>query len=110
MSIEVFIDVDYQISFVIGGDGFCHYIRNRNASPVEAILRGIKYALGLPFSDRTTIFVPSLFRTETFTVWADTWRENGWRNKNGEPVKYADLIQECTKLMSNRTVLFAKIK
>lgn len=86
-----------------------------NREELLAILAAIKYALNIyknEISAKFIIHTDSQYSIDCITKWAHNWKNNGWRNTNGEIVANKELIQEAFSLLVFKSdiISFVKVK
>lgn len=79
-----------------GSDG--ERLTTNNRMEMTAIVEALKT---LPRDAEATIFSDSQLCVKTLTIWARSWKANGWRKKTGE-VKNLDLVMEAYDLFVAR--------
>lgn len=76
----------------------------KDATEHQAILYGIKNALGYCRRyDEIEIHVSCSYIASGFK-WLASWKQNGWQTAKKEPVKYSDLWQDIDKAIENKKI------
>ena len=57
-----------------------------------------------------TIRTDSRYAIGALTEWCHKWRQNGWRNSKGHPVKNQDLIRPILTVLDLRAILMEHVK
>lgn len=52
----------------------------------------------------------SKYLKDTATKWLESWKRNGWRKFDGEPISNPDLVQEIDRLQSQHQVLWTWVR
>lgn len=84
----------------------------RHTTNNEMELTGVYYATLLIYEyDTVHIYTDSQYVYKTFTDWAYTWEENGWKKKSSGQIKNLDLIRKIHELTKdNPNIIFHKVK
>ncbi len=80
---------------IVGQGSDCERLTTNNRMEMTAIIEALK---SLPKQAQITIFSDSDLCVKTLTIWAKSWKANGWRKKTGE-VKNLDLVMEAYDLL-----------
>ncbi len=73
----------------------CERLTTNNRMEMTAIIEALK---SLPKTAQVTIHSDSDLCVKTLTIWAKSWKANGWKKKTGE-VKNLDLVMEAYDLL-----------
>lgn len=88
--------------------GYGYYASStNNRGEMMAVLMALAATRG---SSIITIFSDSKYTIECFTNWFPKWRVNGFLGANKQPVKNQDLLKSIDLEMTNRKVIFEKVK
>lgn len=80
---------------IIGQGSDCERLTTNNRMEMTAIIEALKT---LPRNAEVTIYSDSDLCVKTLTLWAKSWKANGWKKKTGE-VKNLDLVMEAYDLL-----------
>jgi ribonuclease HI len=78
-----------------------------NRAEFMAILVGLSK---LKKRQRVLIRTDSKYAIQAITVWVSKWKTNGWRLRNGKPVKNRDLIEKIVKLLAVHRAKFKWVR
>ncbi len=70
-----------------------------NRMELTALIEGIKL---VPSGTAVTVYTDSNLAARTVNEWAAGWKRNGWRKKDGKPVKNPDLVEELFEIVESR--------
>lgn len=79
-----------------------------NQAELVAVLLAIEQAIELEY-ESLTICTDSTYVMNAFTEWIGNWKENGWTNSRGNPVKNQNLIRQIDGLMEDIDVDFEHV-
>lgn len=74
--------------------------QTNNVAELEAILRVLVAA---PSGVDLRILTDSEYALKAVTVWHKAWRRNGWKTRDGKPVKNRERIEAATDVIRLRT-------
>jgi ribonuclease HI len=86
-----------------GGDAHTTNNRMELKAPIEA-LKTIKRPLPIH------IYTDSKYVQNGITLWLSSWKSNGWKTKQKDPVKNQDLWEELDQLSSQHDVTWHWVK
>jgi ribonuclease HI len=78
-----------------------------NRLHLMAVVRGLEAA---PAGGMTHIYTPSDYVAQGAERWVKGWARNGWRTKEGQPVKHAELWQALQRASHGRPVRWHSLK
>ncbi len=78
-----------------------------NRMEMMAVIQGLD-ALQKP--THVELRVDSTYVRNVATKWAHAWKQNGWRKRDGEPVKNQDLVAELDRALSRHKVQWTWVK
>lgn len=83
-----------------------------NIGELMAFKRGIERCVELNTRDIIHIYSDSTYVINTFTKWAEDWKENGWKKKTGKMIENIELIQEIYTMIkeSHLILIYKKVK
>ncbi len=80
-----------------------------NRIEVLAAVEGLKGVANLKF-DTCIIYSDSEYLVNLGNKWRKSWKEKGWRKKDGEVPENLDLIEQIDSLISEKNIMFQWIK
>lgn len=78
-----------------------------NRMEMMAVIQGLD-ALQRP--THVELRVDSTYVRNVATKWAHAWKQNGWRKRDGEPVKNQDLVAELDRALTRHKVVWTWVK
>ena len=78
-----------------------------NRMEMMAVIQGLD-ALSQP--THVELRVDSTYVRNVATKWAHAWKQNGWRKRDGEPVKNQDLVAELDRALTPHKVVWTWVK
>jgi ribonuclease HI len=78
-----------------------------NRMEMMAVIEGLD-ALQQP--THVELRVDSTYVRNVATKWAHAWKQNGWRKRDGEPVKNQDLVAELDRALTPHKVVWTWVK
>lgn len=73
-----------------------------NIQELKALIHTFAIATARP-DDTYYIFSDSAYAINVFTLWAPSWKRNGWTKSDNKPIKNLELIQKGLSLYENLT-------
>jgi len=77
-----------------------------NAMELWAVVKGLQ-ALRRP--SRVTVHTGSKYVLEGATRWLASWERNGWRTRDGRPVKHREIWEELARTVGDHDVTWAPL-
>lgn len=69
---------------------------------LTAILYALRFCKSVP---QLIIKSDSVYSIKCVTLWHKAWKQNGWKTSKGNPVLYADIIQEMLSIINSRSLV-----
>lgn len=75
---------------------------SNNLMELMALLQFLNATADLPPTTPIRVLLDSTYVKDSVTVWARGWERNGWRTRNGDPVKNVEPIKKIVKHLKSR--------
>jgi ribonuclease HI len=77
-----------------------------NAMELWAVIKGLQ---ALRRRSRVTVHTGSKYVLEGATRWLASWERNGWRTRDGRPVKHREIWEELARVVGDHDVTWAPL-
>jgi ribonuclease HI len=86
--------------------GFELYTTN-NQMELTAVIKALE---SLDSFDDVEIRTDSQYVVNICNLWRHSWKKNGWKKSDGQPVKNLDLIQKLDSILEGKNIKFTWVK